>query len=161
MGLRWGGGRLSCADACVRVDLTKYGSHVYVLVRRDELRASKIMAKRLVAHPKVTVLWNVSESYGLLTFYPTFSVTPRHAPASHIPLASSFRDGSRTLGYGLFASIRLSTPVTCRMSRAAYPVPCAVLTAIRPSRPSARATATCSRASRSRTPRRARRASCP
>jgi len=41
-------------------DLTKYASHVYVLVRRDELRASKIMAKRLVAHPKVTVLWNVS-----------------------------------------------------------------------------------------------------
>ena len=42
-----------------RVDLTKYGSHVYVLVRRSELRASKIMAKRLTSHPKVTVLWNV------------------------------------------------------------------------------------------------------
>lgn len=38
--------------------MTKYASHVYVLVRRDELRASKIMAKRLVSHPKVTVLWN-------------------------------------------------------------------------------------------------------
>lgn len=34
-------------------DLTKYGSHVYVLVRRDELRASKIMAKRLLNNPKV------------------------------------------------------------------------------------------------------------
>jgi thioredoxin reductase (NADPH) len=55
-------------------DLTKYGSRVYVLVRRGELRASKIMAKRLLSHPKVvrraahsaappltcaqTVLWN-------------------------------------------------------------------------------------------------------
>ena len=39
-------------------DLTKYGSHVYVLVRRGELRASKIMAKRLQNHPKVTILWN-------------------------------------------------------------------------------------------------------
>ena len=39
-------------------DLTKYGSHVYVLVRRDELRASKIMQKRLLNNPKVTVLWN-------------------------------------------------------------------------------------------------------
>ena len=39
-------------------DLTKYGSHVYVLVRRGELRASKIMAKRLMNHPKVTILWN-------------------------------------------------------------------------------------------------------
>ena len=39
-------------------DLTKYGSHVYVLVRRGELRASKIMAKRLLNNPKVTILWN-------------------------------------------------------------------------------------------------------
>lgn len=35
------------------VDLTKYGSHVYVLVRRDELRASKIMAKRVMNNPKI------------------------------------------------------------------------------------------------------------
>ena len=34
-------------------DLTKYGSHVYVIVRRDELRASKIMAKRLLNNPKI------------------------------------------------------------------------------------------------------------
>ena len=34
-------------------DLTKYGSHVYVLVRRGELRASKIMAKRLMNNPKI------------------------------------------------------------------------------------------------------------
>jgi thioredoxin reductase len=47
-------------DEHVWSDLTKYGSHVYVLVRRSELRASKIMAKRLTSHHKVTVLWNVS-----------------------------------------------------------------------------------------------------
>lgn len=35
------------------VDLTKYGSQVYVLVRRGELRASKIMAKRLMNNPKI------------------------------------------------------------------------------------------------------------
>ncbi|CAG8597375.1 7146_t:CDS:2, partial [Acaulospora colombiana] len=40
------------------LDLTKYGSKVFVLVRRDELRASKIMAKRLMSHPKVEILWN-------------------------------------------------------------------------------------------------------
>lgn len=34
-------------------DLTKYGSRVYVLVRRGELRASKIMAKRLLANSKI------------------------------------------------------------------------------------------------------------
>ncbi|KAG9018076.1 thioredoxin-disulfide reductase [Tulasnella sp. 427] len=39
-------------------NLTKYASHVNVLVRREELRASKIMAKRLLSHPKVTVMFN-------------------------------------------------------------------------------------------------------
>ncbi|KIK18489.1 hypothetical protein PISMIDRAFT_30491 [Pisolithus microcarpus 441] len=38
--------------------LTKYDSHVYVLVRRGELRASKIMAKRLMSSPKIAILWN-------------------------------------------------------------------------------------------------------
>ncbi|CAG8708277.1 9687_t:CDS:2, partial [Dentiscutata erythropus] len=38
--------------------LTKYGSHVYVLVRRDQLRASKVMANRMLSNPKITVLWN-------------------------------------------------------------------------------------------------------
>jgi thioredoxin reductase (NADPH) len=50
-----GGGDSAAEEATY---LTKYASHVYVLVRRQELRASKIMAKRLVSHPKVTVLWN-------------------------------------------------------------------------------------------------------
>ena len=37
-------------------DLTKYGSHIYVLVRRGELKASKIMAKRLKSNPKIVSL---------------------------------------------------------------------------------------------------------
>ena len=37
-------------------DLTKYGSHIYVLVRRGELKASKIMAKRVLNHPKIVSL---------------------------------------------------------------------------------------------------------
>lgn len=35
-------------------------SHVNVLVRRDVLRASKVMAARLLKHPKVTVHFNTS-----------------------------------------------------------------------------------------------------
>ncbi|GAC74196.1 thioredoxin reductase [Moesziomyces antarcticus T-34] len=50
-----GGGDSAAEEAMY---LTKYASHVHVLVRRDELRASKIMAKRLLAHPKVTVHFN-------------------------------------------------------------------------------------------------------
>jgi thioredoxin reductase (NADPH) len=50
-----GGGDSAAEEALF---LTKYGSKVYVLVRRDKLRASHIMAKRLLAHPKVEVVWN-------------------------------------------------------------------------------------------------------
>ncbi|KAI1788876.1 thioredoxin reductase [Ganoderma leucocontextum] len=50
-----GGGDSAAEEATY---LTKYGSHVYVLVRRGELRASKIMAKRLLSNPKITILWN-------------------------------------------------------------------------------------------------------
>ncbi|KAF8315608.1 thioredoxin reductase [Clavulina sp. PMI_390] len=50
-----GGGDSAAEEATF---LTKYASHVYVLVRRDELRASRIMAKRLLSNPKITVVWN-------------------------------------------------------------------------------------------------------
>ncbi|KAG9240194.1 thioredoxin reductase [Calycina marina] len=50
-----GGGDSAAEEA---VFLTKYASHVTVLVRKDALRASKTMAKRLLAHKKVTVLFN-------------------------------------------------------------------------------------------------------
>jgi thioredoxin reductase (NADPH) len=50
-----GGGDSAAEEALF---LTKYGSHVTVLVRRDTLRASKTMAKRLLSHPKVTVRFN-------------------------------------------------------------------------------------------------------
>lgn len=50
-----GGGDSAAEEATF---LTKYGSHVTVLVRRDVLRASKTMATRLLKHPKVTVRFN-------------------------------------------------------------------------------------------------------
>lgn len=50
-----GGGDSAAEEATF---LTKYASHVTVLVRRDELRASRLMANRLLAHPKVTVRFN-------------------------------------------------------------------------------------------------------
>lgn len=50
-----GGGDSACEEATY---LTKYAEIVYVLVRRDELRASSIMQKRLLNHPKCKVLFN-------------------------------------------------------------------------------------------------------
>lgn len=38
--------------------LTKYGSHVHLIVRRDSLRASAAMADRVLANPAITVHWN-------------------------------------------------------------------------------------------------------
>lgn len=38
--------------------LTKFASTVYLIHRREELRASKIMAKRALDHPKIDIQWN-------------------------------------------------------------------------------------------------------
>ncbi|RKU43519.1 thioredoxin-disulfide reductase [Coniochaeta pulveracea] len=50
-----GGGDSAAEEAMF---LTKYASHVTVLVRKDKLRASAVMARRLLNHPKVTVKFN-------------------------------------------------------------------------------------------------------
>ena len=50
-----GGGDTAVEEA---IFLTKYGKHIYIVHRRDELRASKIMAERALHHPKITVVWN-------------------------------------------------------------------------------------------------------
>jgi thioredoxin reductase (NADPH) len=38
--------------------LTKFASKVYLIHRRGELRASKIMQERVLANPKIEVIWN-------------------------------------------------------------------------------------------------------
>ncbi len=38
--------------------LTRYAAKVYVIHRRDEFRASKLLQERLFANPKIEVIWN-------------------------------------------------------------------------------------------------------
>ncbi|EEQ39650.1 putative thioredoxin reductase [Clavispora lusitaniae] len=52
-----GGGDSACEEALF---LTKYASKVFLLVRRDVLRASPIMQKRAMNHEKIEILWNTS-----------------------------------------------------------------------------------------------------
>ena len=50
-----GGGDSACEEASF---LTKYASEVILVVRRTELRASKVMQDRVKTNPKIRILWN-------------------------------------------------------------------------------------------------------
>jgi thioredoxin reductase (NADPH) len=50
-----GGGDSAAEEA---IYLTKYGSHVHMLIRGETMRASKAMQDRVFKNPKITVHWN-------------------------------------------------------------------------------------------------------
>lgn len=72
--------------------LTNFGSKIYIIHRRDELRASKIMQQRAQEHPKIEILWNkvVDEFLGEKTLSRLRLKDTRTGEISELTVAGAF-----------------------------------------------------------------------
>ena len=97
-----GGGDSAVEEATF---LSRFGSLVTLVVRRDELRASKIMQERAFADPKIEIAWNsaVQEIHGddkltAVTLVDTETGATRHLDATGLFIAIGHDPRSELLG---------------------------------------------------------------
>ncbi|WP_370289317.1 thioredoxin-disulfide reductase [Nocardioides sp.] len=96
-----GGGDSAVEEATF---LTRFGSKVSMIVRRDELRASKIMQERAFADPKLEIIWNSAvdsingdESVESLTLRDTVTGETSELPATGLFVAIGHEPRSELL----------------------------------------------------------------
>ncbi|MBD3346002.1 MAG: thioredoxin-disulfide reductase [Chitinivibrionales bacterium] len=84
-----GGGDSAVEEA---VHLTQFGSKIYIIHRRDELRASKIMQQRALKHPKIEIVWNkiVDEFLGDQTLSGLRLKDTKTGELSELPVVGAF-----------------------------------------------------------------------
>ncbi|MFY9781127.1 MAG: thioredoxin-disulfide reductase [Candidatus Baltobacteraceae bacterium] len=84
-----GGGDSALEEALF---LTRFGSKVTLIHRREQFRASKIMADRTLAHPKIGVIWNavVEEARGELHLTSLVLRDVRSGELSELPADALF-----------------------------------------------------------------------
>ena len=89
-----GGGDSACEEALF---LTRFCSSVTILHRRDQFRASKIMAQRVLEHPKIKVLWETKPE----------KIIPGEDGKAKSVMISSTKDGktSEVFCKGIFVAI--------------------------------------------------------
>ncbi len=84
-----GGGDVACEEA---IHMTKFASHVTLLIRRDVMRASKAMQDRVKANEKITILRNTEllEAHGENTLQQLKIVNNQTKAESMIPAKGLF-----------------------------------------------------------------------
>ena len=100
-----GGGDTAMEEALF---LTKFASKVTIVHRRDEFRASKIMAQRVLDHEKIEVLWNtvLTEIHGnttveKVTLEDTVSGEKREMAANGVFVAIGHKPNTELFAEGL------------------------------------------------------------
>jgi len=80
--------------------LTRYASKVYIVHRRERLRASKILQERAFANPKIEMIWNKQ----------VLEITGTERGVHHLELADAVTESGRTSWWAAYSFSSGSSP---------------------------------------------------